>query len=90
MAKKGSAPEAASIARPKAVPAAAPAMQPPFMAEVITSSRASTLPSDTTPRICTRDTAISAQAARTVTAASWRFSAVSVCRSRGVSASLKK
>ena len=86
----GARPEAASIARPKAVPAPAPASEPPLSAQVITSSSESTRPTEMTPMMFSRESAISAQAANTMTAASWRFTAASVVRSAVLSASRKK
>ena len=63
---------------------------PPFMAEVITRSSAKKRPRDTTPKSVTRESAISAQEAITMSATLWRTSAVSELRSSLESASRKK
>ena len=78
------------MARPKAVPAAAPAREPPLSAQVMTSTSASTRPTESTPMIFSRERAMSAQAAKTITAASWRLMAASVLRSAVLIASRKK
>ena len=79
-----------SMASPSTVPTAAPVSIPPFMAEVITSTSASTRPMDTVPNSTSRDTAISRQAARIITDTLWRSSAVSVVQGRLSRASRKK
>ena len=83
-------PAAASMAKPKALPAAAPANAPPLSDAVITHSSAATRPMETAPNISTRARLISAAAAEMTRAALWRFSASSVERSLVLSASRKK
>ena len=78
------------MARPSTVPTAAPVSMPPFMAEVITNSRASTRPSDTVSNSTRREAAMSRQAAIIITETLWRSSAVSVVQGRELSASRKK
>ena len=81
---------ATSMARPSTVPTAAPVSSPPFMAEVITSSRASTRPRDSTSNITRREAAIRRQAAIIMEETLWRSSAVSVVQGRELRASRKK
>ena len=56
------------MARPSTVPTAAPASAPPFMAEAITSSSASTRPIETVSRTIRRESVISSVESRSITA----------------------
>ena len=81
---------ATSMARPSTVPTAEPVSIPPFMAEAITSSSASTLPMATVSNSTTREKAISAQEAMIIRDTVCRSSAASEFFSPPLSASRKK